>query len=417
MTFSTTGVLIGALLLLIQLVAALPWLALAFVRREDWVGVFRGGAGVLRSRLARRLLIRGAVVLGVLIVGPLLFQSAVQEKTALEVCGHIYAAVLQTQLVVDFFIAAFALMLWLWPKGGAVALAAFREGVRQSLFWLLTGLGFVLLTASPLVPYFTFGEDHLVVKDIGYDTLMLFAVVFGALAASMSVSEEIEGRTAVTLMSKPVSRRQFLLGKFAGIVLAALVMFALLGTYFEGILLFKHWWDRMDPIPVPEWVAGTLARWDLPSDVTDFLRGAGMWTSHSLDAAPGLVLGFSQVMVLVAIAVSLATRVPMVVNLATVVVVYILANLAPVLVDIGRNAQATNPGSTVAQLLAFVAQLFDTLLPNLNSFRIDPAILGDVPPPPLPFAEYIASVGLYGVLYTGIVLLFGLILFEDRDLA
>jgi hypothetical protein len=76
-----------------------------------------------------------------------------------------------------------------------------------------------------------------------------------------------------------------------------------------------------------------------------------------------------------------------------------------------------DPGSTVSQLLAFAAQLFDTLLPDLDSFRIDPALLGDTPPPALPFARYIASVSLYGVLYTGIALLFGLILFEDRDLA
>ena len=41
---------------------------------------------------------------------------------------------------------------------------------------------------------------------------MLASAAFGVLVAAVSISEEIEGRTAVTLMSKPVSRRQFLLG-------------------------------------------------------------------------------------------------------------------------------------------------------------------------------------------------------------
>src|SRR5207244_1715939 len=140
-------------------------------------------------------------------------------------------------------------------------------------FWLLLGAAFLLMVISPFIPYFTFGEDLVMVKELGYDTVMLAAVLFGALAASMSISEEIEGRTAVTLMSKPVSRRQFLLGKFVGIVLAAGVLFALLGVWFQGITLFKHWWDRLDPEPTPVWVVATLDRWVLPGEATDLLRG------------------------------------------------------------------------------------------------------------------------------------------------
>jgi hypothetical protein len=218
-------------------------------------------------------------------------------------------------------------------------------------------------------------------------------------------------------MSKPVSRRHFLIGKFVGIVLAAGVLFALLGTYYEGIALFKHWWDKADPEPVPQWVTATLEKWALPGEPTDLLRGIGLWTHLTLDAAPGIILGFAQVMVLIAIAVSLATRVPMVVNLVAVVVIFFLAHLTPVLVSIGYEAQRTNPGAAVSQILYFMAQLFDLLLPNLESFRLEPALLNETPISFGDFAKYLSSVSLYGVLYTSIILLFGLILFEDRDLA
>src|SRR5262249_27133913 len=126
---------------------------------------------------------------------------------------------------------------------------------------------------------------------------------------------------------------------------------------------------------------------------------------------------FSEVMVLVAIAVSLATRVPMVVNLTTVLVVYFLANLTPVLVAIGKQARDNDPGSAVSGLLYFMAQLFDTVLPDLGAFRINPVLISDTPMPTGPFLRYVGSVTLYGGVYTLIVLLFGLILFEDRDLA
>jgi hypothetical protein len=410
MTFSLGMFVVGAVLLLIQVVAALPWLALAFGKGDEW-------KAVLRNPFSQTVLIPLGMVLASVVVLPVLFGLFVQSREGLEATGKLYGAVLQVQLIVDFFIVGFALLLLVWPKGGAVALASFREGVRQSMFWLLTLLALLLMFVSPFVPYFTFGEDHIMVKELGYDTIMLAAVLFGALAASLFISDEIEGRTAITLMSKPVSRRQFLLGKFAGIVLACLVMFGILGTFFEGVQLFKPWWDRLDPEPAPAWVQSALNAWGASGEAADLLRGVGIWVSLTLDTLPGLILSFSQVMVLVAVAVSLATRVPMVVNLITVLVVYFLAHLTPVLVAIGNQARANDPGSPVSQLLAFMAQLFDTVLPDLNSFRINPVLLSDTPMPTGPFLRYVGSVTLYGGVYTFIVLLFGLILFEDRDLA
>src|SRR5262249_43037871 len=154
-------------------------------------------------------------------------------------------------------------------------------------------------------------------------------------------------------------RRQFMLGKYAGIILASLFMFGLLGVFFEGVLLVKHWWDKLEPIstvvesqttqarigvvPTPAWVTETLDRLGLSSQLTDVLRAAGQWLAHSLDTIPGLILSFSQVLVLVGLAVALATRVPMVVNLVTVLVVYFLAHLTPVLVIIARRAQDVSP--------------------------------------------------------------------------
>jgi hypothetical protein len=402
---SLTTTLVGAALVLVQALAALPWLAAGFLT----------GGGRAPGAARRWLLPALGVLAGALAAGAV-FPLLVQQQESLEVAGRIYGAVLQAQLTVDLFVLIFALLLAVWPKGGAVALASFREGVRQPMYWLLAGIGLFLMTISPFIPYFTFGEDYTVVKELGYDLMMLMALLFGALAASMFVSEEIEGRTAVTLLSKPVSRRQFLLGKYAGILLACLLMFGLLGLYFEGVLLYKHWFDRMDAVPVPEWLTLALVGRPIPSESADLLRGVGLWASHTLDTLPGLVLSFAQVMVLVAVAVALATRVPMVVNLTTVLVVFFLSHLTPVLVRIGKQAQAESPGP-VSQLLGFVAQLMDTVLPDLEAFRIGPALVSDAAPPAGALTHYLASVSLYGLMYTGIVLLFGLILFEDRDLA
>ncbi len=406
MNFNTSNVLAGLLLSLLQLLAAAPWLILFFRAPPSRVAI-RG-----QGRIVPRLGIAFLIILCA--VGALL---GLTDRTYLETVGQVYLLVLQLQLVIDFFILAFLVLLRLWPKGGAVAQAAFREGVRQPMFWLLMGFGFVALSVSPIIPYFTFGEDHIMVKELGYDFLMLVGTVFGALAATISITEEIEGRTAVTLMSKPVSRRQFLLGKYLGILLAAGLMFGLLGSYFEGILLYKAWFDKVDPVPLPTWISNLLTNLNLPSDQTDLARGMALWIDHTMDTLPGLVLSFCQVMVLLAVAVTLAVRVPMVVNICTVVAIYLFAHLTPNLVAIGKKMVAGDPGSAVGQVLSFMSKVFDTLLPALNFFRISPALLGDAPPPTGPFYLYVGSVAMYGLLYTIIVLLFGLILFEDRDLA
>jgi hypothetical protein len=418
---SFSNIVIGAILLLVQLLAALPWLAVALSAGRPAFESLRDyftGLSVSGQRAVSRGLLRLGTLLFSLVVVPILLLVLAPEREALELAGRCYGAALQLQLVLDFFVLGFAVLLRLWPKGGAVALAAFREGVRQPMYWLLVGAAVVLMTISLFIPYFTFGEDHIMYKEIGFDAMMFTAAAFGALAASMFVSDEIEGRTALTLLSKPVSRREFLLGKYFGILLAALLMYGFLGCYFEGAMLYKGFLDRVDPTPRAEWISSMLSHTP-PGPAADFVNGIGLWTQHTLETLPGLVLSFSQVMVLVAIAVTLATRVPMVVNLTTVVVVFVLAHLTPVLVAIGKQAKNENPANPgpVAQLLGFVSNLFDVLLPDLEAFRIAPALLTDNSLPTGPFIQYLASVSLYGVLYTGIVLLFGLILFEDRDLA
>src|SRR5262245_66403394 len=98
------------------------------------------------------------------------------------------------------------------------------------MFWLIFGLAALLILVSTVIPYFTLGDDYKLMKQVGFDAVMLFSGLFGLLTASISVNEEIEGRTAITVMSKPVSRRQFFIGKYLGILLACGPLTPLLGS-------------------------------------------------------------------------------------------------------------------------------------------------------------------------------------------
>ncbi|HYV39229.1 MAG TPA: ABC transporter permease subunit, partial [Gemmataceae bacterium] len=204
-------------LCLVQTLAALPWIA-AFDRRA--------------LVALRRLQPLGYLLGGNIAVALVAALTIAKHPDILVLWGRGYMAALHVQLAADFFVAAFALLLVFWPKGGAVALAAFREAVRQPMFLLLVlPTVFFVIPLIPLLPYFTLGEDLKMVKELGYDVMTLLGGVFVVICASTSISDEIEGRTAITLMSKPVSRWQFLIGKFVGILLAGGVLVVLLGWF------------------------------------------------------------------------------------------------------------------------------------------------------------------------------------------
>jgi ABC-type transport system involved in multi-copper enzyme maturation permease subunit len=404
-----TFALFAAALVLVQGVAALPWLLLV---------LRRGAPGVRRNLwfwLLGMLLVWAVFV--VLRLGLGFFGAYGVTGSVSEVLGRVYGSVLHLQLLADLFVVVFFVLLTVWPKGAAVALSAFREGVRQPMFWLIVGFAAVVMFVVPFLPYFTFGEDHLMVKELGQDIIMLMALVFGTFLASTSISEEIEGRTAVTLMSKPVSRRQFLLGKYVGILLAALVITGLLGWFFDWMMLFTRWYDSVDPTPFPAAIGSFLRSVAPETERQAFLRGAFLWTIDAADALPGLVLGFGQVMVLLAVAVCLATRLPVVANIVTCAVIYVVSHLSPILKTSAQYRAASEGAgpSTVTSMLEFMAKLFDFVLPGLQLFK--PTQITDAPVPLGDMALYAGEVTTYALLYTVIVLLFGLVLFEDRDLA
>jgi ABC-2 family transporter protein len=415
--FSPTTFAVACVLVLIQVLAALPWL---------WVLDPKGFTARAKSAGGWLTMLSVIAAGGAALMAIMLYRA---DPGKLEIDGRIYGAILHLQLVLDLVLALLGAMLFFWPKGGTVAWAAFREGYRQPMFWLISGLVVLALFISMVIPYFTLGEDFRMMKHLSFDMIKLSAVLFAVLAAGMSVSEEIEGRTAVTLMSKPVTRRQFLLGKYFGILLAALAMTLLLGWVQNWVLYMKPHFDRLedswDPLAldvqglvVPYFTSVTSkladAGWSV-AEPTAFFRGVGLWAGETLANAGGLALGFGQVMVMLAVAVSLATRMSMIVSVILCVIFFMLGNLAPVLADVSERLTTKRGGAL--NLVNFLAQLLDKVMPSLNFFNSDHIVMRETYLPPAAFAGYVGSVFLYALMYAAMALLVGLFLIEDRDLA
>src|SRR5580765_5068302 len=105
-----------------------------------------------------------------------------------------------------------------------IAINAFMELVRQPVFLLLitVSAAFEIFLATPY--YFAFGDEPKLVKN-SVLAVMLLTGLFGAvLTASASLAREIRLGTALAVLSKPVGRAQFLLAKYAGLVMALTLM-------------------------------------------------------------------------------------------------------------------------------------------------------------------------------------------------
>ncbi|GBD35496.1 hypothetical protein HRbin36_00608 [bacterium HR36] len=291
----------------------------------------------------------------------------------------------------------------------AVAQAAYRESIRQPLFWLLLVLTTFFMLVSVYLPYFTFGEEIKMMKGLSLSAILLATLILTVFSAGVSISEEIEGRTAVTVLSKPMSRRAFLLGKFVGIFLAAVLLAVLLSVVMAVTVYYRNEIDPEEQRPQLAEVQ-QLERYlgFLPNAV--FATGRYLlYLSYDLSLiAPGIVCNLFQVMILTGLAVALATRLPVVVNLVICLSVFIIGRLAHIVVYQSSPERGGNP------LVHVMAQIFATILPGFNYFDMTDATIAGID---VPWGDYVLHVGVHATVYTAIALLFGLILFEDRDVA
>lgn len=270
------------------------------------------------------------------------------------------------------------------PRVWALALSTAKNEMAQPLYLLLLAIGIFGVLLFGIYPFNTLGDDIRLLKDSGVTLIMVLGMLQAVWSAGTSVSEEIEGRTALTVLSKPISRRSFILGKYAGIMLAVLVLFAIIAAILLIVISYKPIYDARE---------STRA-------VTTWQNGY----DEIMTTIPVLGLYFMQTMAVAALAVALATRLPLLANFITCFVVYVIGNLTSPLV-------ASTEGNN--ELVGFVGKLIAVVVPNLNVFNVQSAVdTGNSIP-----MIYLAGAFNYLVCFAIAVWMLAMLLFEDRDLA
>ncbi len=291
-----------------------------------------------------------------------------------------------------------------------IARYTFREAISQPIYALLMSLGAAIVIIFGLLPFFTLGEDTKMYKSVTLDVILLLVLMVTLFATSKSIYEEIEDRTMLTLMSKPVRRWEVMVGKYLGIVLSAG-----LGVFLLGGLLVLGVWMR---VPGDYYLNSASLDDIIRNHIHDY-----RW-SHILGLFPQLILTWLQVSVLAAVGVALSTRFSLVVNLPAVILLYFAGNLTRFIfpLDAGPIADKSALAKGFAWLVSLVIPYLETF--DLKEWTVLSAI--KLPNATTPVENGAIELGrlwwdvgiaaLYAVSYATFAMCAGMWSFQTREL-
>jgi len=128
----------------------------------------------------------------------------------------------------------------------AIAANVFREAIRNRVLYAVGIHGFVLILTALFLPKIAGGAQFKMLPDIGLASMEAIAVTIAIAVGSRMIEQEIDKRTVLIVVSKPISRAEFILGKFFGLGAVLAVMIGLM----LGLFLVTLWSQNNDFTPV-----------------------------------------------------------------------------------------------------------------------------------------------------------------------
>jgi ABC-type transport system involved in multi-copper enzyme maturation permease subunit len=123
----------------------------------------------------------------------------------------------------------------------AIARNTFREAIRDRILYGFLFFAVVLILFSMVLGQLSIGEQVRVTLDVGLAGISFFAVLMSIFLGISLLHKEIEKRTIYPVLSKPVSRAAYLLGKFLGLAATMITQIALMTLILLGVLALQGW--------------------------------------------------------------------------------------------------------------------------------------------------------------------------------
>jgi ABC-type transport system involved in multi-copper enzyme maturation permease subunit len=261
----------------------------------------------------------------------------------------------------------------------AIAINVFRESVRDKVFYNLVLFALLMTASSYLIGQLTAGQDVKIIKDLGLAATSMFGLFIAVFIGIGLVSKEVERRSIYSLVAKPVSRAQLVLGKYCGLALTLGANMAVMAIALYAVLAYSSWGVS------PE----ARAAWDAPA------------LDPALLKAMGLI--FAELMLVTALALFFSTFSSPMLSAALTVGLYIVGHFSS---DLRNFQQVLDSPAPVA-----LARGLYWALPNLAQFDIKSDVVHGVHVS----AGYLAMTAGYAALYIAMLLSIASLIFSRRD--
>ena len=249
----------------------------------------------------------------------------------------------------------------------AIATTTVREAIRNRLLYTLLLFALLLILAGILLSSLSYVERERILQDVGFGAIRLFGVAIAVFVGVGLIHKEVERRTVYTILSKPISRAEFLLGKFAGLVLTIWMQMGVMITAFAAV---------------------------------SWLVGAPLGATH---AAAFLLIAVELVVMTAIATLFSAFTTPMLSSFFSAGM-WIAGNLTRDLRDIGATAELES--------VRLLTLWLHRILPDLESFNLTIEAAHGLP---IAASDVWLAV-VYGCAYAALVLVLGVVVFERRDL-
>jgi ABC-2 type transport system permease protein len=235
----------------------------------------------------------------------------------------------------------------------SIAVYTWREGMRKKTLIGFLILSVLVIFGSQFITAFmattSVGDidadvDVKLIKDICVTAITIFGMLITIFISASVVPTEVENKVVYTVLSKPVRRWQYLLGKFLGVQLIIIINLVLMGALFFMALLFK------------QSVMPTLLLWSVFMTYFMFLIVSAFTFAISCSASSAVL--------------------PTIAGLF----IYVMGNLTQYLKDVSTRAGQT--GQALDAAIGYIAKMLFYVLPNLSDYNLKDQILYKAPNDP-----------------------------------
>ncbi len=291
-------------------------------------------------------------------------------------------------------------LIWLTtPTAGVIALTTFQEALRRKWMSALLGFGLVIVGLSSFFTWMQPGEEQKFLRDFGLGFIIILTILMAIFLGVALVPPEIERRTIFTILSKPVTRQEFLIGKFLGLCWTLFVNLALMSIMF--LISYAIFKIRIEKGFAPAMEASS-GHPGLIFDVANLSRA--------------LLLHMGQLSVLAALSLMLSLFVTNITAIIFCFVLYFAGNASSYFEHLGglgsekpeeddhQTAHLQGPLQGVVRALYF-------MLPRLDRFDVRERLVNDAP---IAFNYMWKAMGS-GFTYVAVLLVIAYLVFSDRE--